>query len=109
MANRLTTLSGMVKDFSLENISDRCPVIWRDPQWMSEYTLCAPQLFTTRYECWWSVEVVTAVGTASFQTERLNIERLLDACRNASATELIYTEVDPLQVAERLSQYRHTL
>lgn len=109
MATRLKTLSSMVQEFSLENISDRCEAIWRDPEWMREYTLCAPLVFATRCECWWSVEVVTETGAASFQTERINIQRLIEACGNAVGRELIYTEVNPAQVAARIARFGQPL
>jgi hypothetical protein len=100
-ALRLRTLASMVKEFNMETVTDRQHATWRDSIWESHHALCTPQLVTTAKECWWATEVLTDGGSFEFQTERVSIEKLIDACERCDAAVLHYTEQNPDEVKKR--------
>lgn len=104
-ATRLRTLASMVREFKMETVTDRQHATWRDPVWESQHMLCTPQLITTAKECWWATEVVSGSGSFEFQTERVNIERLIEACETCDAAVLHYTEQNPDEVRKRAQSF----
>lgn len=102
---RLQTLSAMVRNYSLESLGDMFCATWRDAAWESPLTLVAPQMFASRTQCWWSAEVITAQGSASLYTERVDIARLLQTLRDCTRDVLYYTEDDSESVPARLARF----
>jgi hypothetical protein len=66
--------------------------------------LAAPQLFATQTQCWWTVEVITEGGEATLYTERVSIDRLIQACLGCTAN-ILYTEDDRESVQARLPRF----
>lgn len=92
LIQRLQTMTTMARDFEMEFVSDRCNSTWRDETWQGKFTLAAPQLFVSTTKCWWSIEVITGSGVASFYSERVSTERLLSAYRDSTDYVMYYTE-----------------
>lgn len=95
VTQRLQTLANMVRSFAMESIGDHFQATWREPAWEAQFTLAAPQLVATATHCWWAVESITAQGSASLYTERVHIDRLMQAC-NACTTDVLHYTEDPV-------------
>lgn len=107
LLQRIQTLQGMVREFSMECIGDQCHATWGESEWESQFMLAAPQLFATDRQCWWTVEVITETGTATFYTERVLIDRLIEACAQCTQAVLYYTEDDNSEsVAQRQQRFQ---
>lgn len=104
VVQRLKTLSNMAREFSLERIGDQFHALWGEPAWEAQFMLAAPQLFATQTQCWWTVEVITEGGEATLYTERVSIDRLIQACLGCTAN-ILYTEDDRESVQARLPRF----
>ena len=105
VVQRLKTLSNMAREFSLERIGDQFHALWGEPAWEAQFMLAAPQLFATQTQCWWTVEVITDSGEATLYTERVDIDRLIQACLACTDNVLYYTEDDRESVQARLARF----